>query len=139
MNSGKRVSKTKVYNILKNKLNLNFLKTAIKTSKLNNMDNKLISLCSIKIIIKCLKLNFKFIYVDESNIQCNNNNFKTWRSKEETIYFNLGTTKRKNLIATLDERSLLYYEINDNNTNEDIFLEFSGILCFHYFIMIPLI
>lgn len=124
LDTGKKISKTKVHNIMKNKLNLSYLKTAIKTNKINEPNNKLISFCFIKIIMKCLKLNFKLIFVDESCIQCNNSNFKTWRARDETIYFNLGTNKKKNLIAAVDERNLLYYEINDDNTNEKIFLEF---------------
>ena len=112
IDTGKKISKTKVNNILRNKLNLRFLKSAIKTDKLLNNKNILISLCFIKIVIKCLKLNFKLIFIDETSIQCNNNNFKAWRKKDETIYYNIKNTKRKNLIAAVGEDSLVHYSIN---------------------------
>lgn len=124
IDTGKKISKTKVHNILRNKLNFRFLKSVIKNDKLNDNRNILISLCFIKIIVKCMKLNYKIIYIDESRIQCNNNNFKTWRSKEETIYYRIGNNKKSNLIAALDENELLYYLINEKNTNEAIFLDF---------------
>ena len=82
------------------------------------------SLCFIKILIKCIQLNYRLIYVDESIIQSNNNNFKSWRSKEEGICFKLGSNKRKNLIAAVDHDNILYYKINDENTNENKFLSF---------------
>lgn len=124
LDTGKKMSKTKVNNILRNKLNYRFLKSTIKNSKINNNRNILVSLCFIKIIIKCLKLNYKLIFVDESSIQCNNNNFKTWRKPDQTIYYNIGSTKKKNLIATVDENSIIHYMINDENTNENCFLKF---------------
>lgn len=124
LDTGYKISKTKVNDILKNKLCLKYLKTTIKTNKVNNNRNIIISLCFIKIIIKCLKLNYKIIFIDESSIQCNTNNFRTWRKKDESIYFNLGNTKKKNLIAAIDDSNLLYYTINDENTNEQIFLDF---------------
>ena len=79
--------------------------------------NLLVSLCFIKIIIKCLKLNYKLIFLDEKCIQCNNNSFKMWRKKDESIYYNIKITKN-NLIAQVDEKSLILYSINEVNTNE---------------------
>jgi hypothetical protein len=124
IDTGKKMSKTKVNNILRYKLNLRFLKSAIKTDKLLTNRNILASLCFIKIVIKCLKLNYKLIFVDETSIQCNNNNFKTWRKKEETIYYNIKNTKRKNLIAAVGENSLIHYSVNEANTNEEVFINF---------------
>jgi transposase len=47
-----------------------------------------------------------------------------WRKSDQNIYSNSGSSKRKNLIAAIDENSVLTYTINDNNTDEKIFLEF---------------
>ena len=124
IDTGKKISKTKVNNIMRNILGLRFLKTTIKNNKINNNKNILISLCFIKIIIKCLKLNFHLIYVDESIIQANNNNHKIWRKENEEITYNIKSTKRKNLIAAVDFDSVLYYKINDENTDEKQFLLF---------------
>ena len=120
--TGKKISKTKVNNIMRNKLGLKFLKTTIKNNKINCNKNILISLCFIKIIVKCLKQKFHLIFVDESIIQPNNNNFKIWRWKNETITYNLGSRKRKNLLAAVDLDSVIYYKINDENTDEKQFL-----------------
>lgn len=122
--TGRKVSKTKVHNILRNKLNFKFLKTTIKNSKINENKNICISLCFLKILIKCFQLNYKIIFVDETNIQAYNNNYKVWRKSDQNIYYNLGSNKRKNLIAAIDENNVLSYSINDNNTDEKIFLEF---------------
>ena len=70
-----------------------------------------------------MKLNFKLIFIDESSIQSYNNNYRTWRSKYEQIYFKVDTKKR-NLIAAVDNKSVIYYEINEENTDESIFLKF---------------
>lgn len=70
-----------------------------------------------------MKLNFKLIYIDESSIQSYNNNYRTWRSKYDQIYFKV-ETKKRNLIAAVDNTSVLYYEINEENTDESIFLKF---------------
>jgi len=122
--TGRKISKTKVHNILRNKLNYKFLKTTIKNSKINENKNICISLCFLKILIKCLLLKYKIIFVDETNIQAYNNNYKVWRKTDQNIYYNLGSNKRKNLIAAIDENRVLTYSINNNNTDEKIFLEF---------------
>ena len=62
--TGKKISKTKVNNIMRNKLGLHFIKTTIKNQKIDNNKNILISLCFIKILIKSL-LNFHLIFIDE--------------------------------------------------------------------------
>ena len=122
--TGKTISKTRVHNILKNKLNMRYRKTTIKNSKVQNNRNILMSLCFIKIIVKCIKLNYRIIFVDESSIQTNNNNFRTWRLSDEKVYFNLINTKKKNLLAAVDNNKVIYYIINDENTSETIFLDF---------------
>ena len=43
---------------------------------------------------------------------------------DKNIYYNLGSNKRKNLIAAIEENSELSYYINDNITDEKFFLEF---------------
>ena len=92
---GVKISKTKVHNILRSKLNYRFLKTVIKNDKINENKNIIISLCFIKLIIKLLKLNLKLIYVDETMIQSNNNNYKTWKNKDQGIFYNLKGAKKK--------------------------------------------
>ena len=121
--TGKKISKNKVNLILRNKLNYRFLKTSIKNVKINDNNNVIFSFCFIKLIVKCMKLNFKLIFVDESSVQSFNNNYRTWRHKYEDIYYKIDNSK-KNLIAAVGESNLIYYEINEQNTNESVFLQF---------------
>ena len=81
--SGKNISKTYVSNILKNKLNIRFLKTTPKTSKLNSNSSKIRGYIFLKIVLNALKLGLKIIYIDESNFQVNNNHLKIWRKRGE--------------------------------------------------------
>lgn len=60
----------------------------------------------------------------ESIIQANSNNYKIWRKKNGEISYNLKGRKRKNLIAALDFESVLFYKINDENTDENQFILF---------------
>lgn len=121
--TGKTISKNKVNLILRNKLNYRFLKTSIKNVKINDDNNMIFSFCFIKLIIKCMKLNFKLIFVDESSVQSYNSNYRTWRLKDEDIYYKIDNKKR-NLIAAVGESEIIYYEINEQNTNESVFLQF---------------
>ena len=121
--TGKTISKNKVNLILRNKLNYRFLKTSIKNDKINDENNVIFSFCFIKLLIKCMKLNFKLIFVDESSVQSYNNNYRTWRHKDEDIYYRIDN-KKKNLIAAVSESEIIHYEINEQNTNESVFLQF---------------
>lgn len=58
---------------MRNKLNLKCLKNNYKKSKINENKNICISLCFLKIIIKCLNLGYKIIFADETSIQAYNN------------------------------------------------------------------
>jgi DNA-binding PadR family transcriptional regulator len=69
-------------------------------------------------------LRYKIIFVDETSIQAYNNNYKLWRKSDQNIYYNLGCNKKKNLIAAVDENNIIYYTINEDNTDEAKFLDF---------------
>ena len=94
--TGKSISKNKVNLILRDKLNYRFLKTSIKNEKINDENNVIFSFCFIKLIIKCMKLNFKLIFVDESSVQSYNSNYRTWRLKDEDIYYKIDKKKKFN-------------------------------------------
>lgn len=122
--TGKTISKTYINNILKNKLNLSYLKTCIKTTKVNSDVGIFSSFLFIKSIVKCLKLGFKILFLDESSIMSQNNNYRTWRSSTDNIYFNMGTRTKKNLILVVSDNEVIYFKITDENTNEKNFLSF---------------
>ena len=67
---------------------------------------------------------FKILFLDESSILSSNNNFRAWRGKNEELYFNIGTKKRKNLLLIISNEEVIHYKITDKNTDEKNFLKF---------------
>ena len=65
--TGNNISKAYVSDILKNKLNIRFLKTTPKTLRLNLNSSIIRGFIFLNILINALKLNLKIIYIDESN------------------------------------------------------------------------
>jgi transposase len=122
--TGKVIHKTQVNNIMRKKLGLHFLKTCVKTQKIESKKNIYISFCFIKTIIRALKLGYKILFEDESAILCSNNKFKCWRFKNESIFYGDTQKKKKNLLLLVDEDQIIYYKINNSSTNEETFLSF---------------
>ena len=122
--TGKVLCKTKINNILKNKLKLSYLKTNVKTSRIITPNSTFMCICFIKIITRAIALGFNILFMDESSILSKNNSFRTWRTKNQNIYFNLGPNKRSNVSLIISKNEIIYYKINKTNTNENKFLEF---------------
>jgi len=109
---------------LKNKLKLSYLKTNVKTSRIITPNSTFMCICFIKIITRAIALGFNILFMDESSILSKNNSFRTWRTKNQNIYFNLGPNKRSNVSLIISKNEIIYYKINKTNTNENTFLEF---------------
>lgn len=122
--NGNYISKSTIHNCLKKKLGFRYLKTTVKTNKLLEEDSIINSYAFVKVIARCLKLKLKILYCDESYIQNNNNNYYFWRLPNDEIYREIEPKKRLNLIMAIDEEKIIYYEINENSTNEEVFLHF---------------
>ena len=122
--TGKKTNRTTVNNIIKKRLGYRYLKTKAKTNKINTDKNRIISFAFIKIIVKCLIFGIKLIYVDESILTNKNNNFRFFRKHDEQIYFNFKNFSKLNLIMAIDDINIIHFEINKENTNQDIFLQF---------------
>jgi transposase len=122
--TGNKVSKSTVHNCLKKELGFKYLKTTIKTDKVLEGKNILLTFGFIKIISRCIAQKFNLIYVDETAIQNTNNNYYCWRKSNEEIFNELGPKKRLNLIMGVDKESVIYYEFNYETTNEEIFYKF---------------
>ena len=63
--TGKKISKTYINNLLRNNFKLSYLKTTVKTSKINTTNGIISSFLFIKINVKCLKLGYSLLYLDE--------------------------------------------------------------------------
>lgn len=73
---GINISKSSVYNILKNKLNYKYLRTCPKTNKIKENTSIIRSFIFIKTVIKAISLKMKINYLDESNFQLENNHLR---------------------------------------------------------------
>ena len=70
-----------------------YLKSTVKTKKLLGRESIMNSFAFLKVITRCIKLNYTIIYCDESSFQNNNNNYYCWRMLKEDLYDNLGPKK----------------------------------------------
>lgn len=122
--TGEKVSKTYVNKILKNKLSLSYLKSTVKTSKINNDSGIIASFFFIKAISKCINLGFEILFLDESAIFSTNNNYRCWRKSGEDIYFKLGAKNKRNLLLVVSSNEIIHFKINEKNTDEENFLIF---------------
>lgn len=129
--SGKRISKSTIHNCLKKELGYKYMKTTIKTNKILSKDNILLSFAFIKIIARSISFKFNLVYIDETSIQNNNNNYFCWRKAQQNIYGELGQKKKLNLLMAIDNDSVVYYEFKEESTNEEIFYNFMKNLIFH--------
>ena len=82
---GKRIPKSSLSLIWRNKLNHKYLKTSCKNFSLLTVHNKLLCLALIKYVTRSLEEHFNIIFVDESKLELNNYHLKTWRKTEENI------------------------------------------------------
>lgn len=122
--SGIKVSKSKIHNVIKNELGYRYLKTILKNNSLNKQSGILNCLSFIKIMTRCLKYEFSPIFVDESKIETSNNHFRAWRYPKEEFLFSGSQKKKCNLLLAVGIDSIIHYKIVDENTNSYIFLGF---------------
>ena len=122
--TGYNISKSYVAGILKNKLNIKFLKTNPKTSILNSISSKIRGFIFLKTVLNALRLNLKIIYIDESNFQIKNNHLKVWRKNRELPLFKVGKPGRRNIISAITNEELLLYQINKGTNTSETFLNF---------------
>ena len=123
-NYGKKIGKTTVHNILRKKLGYKFLKTTYKTNRLKSRISILHCFYFIKCFVKCLKLDFTLIFLDESKIELTNSHLKCWRKPEETILFGDNIKAKKNLLLAIGKSSVFEYQLISENTNGSVFFNF---------------
>ena len=118
------ISKSTVYRILTNKLEYCFRKTSIKNEVLLSKNSIRQVYFVLKILLRCMKLNFEIIFLDESNFSTNNNNFKTWRHENDLIYHKIKKIDKINLLLAVSSNKIINYKMTSENTNSKIFLQF---------------
>ena len=124
IDTGLKVGKSTINNILKKNLGLKYLKTTIKNKSLKSNQGIISCFCFIKILTRCLKLNFEPDFIDESKIELSNNHFKTWRFKFEEINCGNSSKAKSNLILAFGKNQVYHYEILQENCSSDTFFNF---------------
>lgn len=122
--TGKKIGKSTIHKILRKKMDYRFLKTTYKTKKIISDDIKLHSFFFIKAFVKFIKLDFNFIFIDETKIELINNHMRCWRKPDEQILFGNNSKEKKNLILAISKSEVINYEITEQNTTSNLFLKF---------------
>lgn len=122
--AGNKTNRTTVNKIIRYKFGYTSRKIVPKNKIIEPERNGLISFAFLKIVVKCVYLGFKLIYVDESIICNKNNNFRCLVQKDEEILFDYYNIGKLNLLMAINEKEVLYYKLNKETTNEERFLNF---------------
>jgi transposase len=122
--TGKIIGRTKMYYILKNKLNLKYRRTTIKNKKLISNESIFSSLCFIKIFTRAIILGFDILFLDETAILLKNNHFKCWRNDDEKLYHKIGPNSKTNLLLIVSKNEVVHFQLNREETNQDKFFNF---------------
>ena len=118
------LSRSTIHRIIKNKLKYRFKKTIVKNKDLDKYKYKLISFIFIKIMIKAMRENINFIFIDESNFRLSNTHFKTWVKPNDNLHYGPHTKDKINLILAVSVNKIVNYLMTKENTNKDIFYNF---------------
>ena len=122
----KKISITTVSRILKNHLNLRYLKTSPKNPKLQEDNYILMEFLFIRGIIRSLELKLNLIFVDETGFNIQNNNFHTWRARNEEILNGpkYKVKERINLILSVSKEKIIHKKFVKGPVNSEVFLDF---------------
>ena len=118
------LSKTTVHRKLRNKLKYRYKKTCLKPKNLENNNYKKMSFIFIKIVLRALYLNYNIIYIDESNFQLENKNFRTWIKKEDHAHYGYKGFGKINFLLAICTNDIINYKFTEENTNSKVFSEF---------------
>ena len=109
--TGKKKSKSIIYNIISKRIGYKYLKTITKNSKLLSENYIKMKKVFLKIILRALLLKFNIVYIDESKIQTYNNNYRCWRAFNKTVYSPQNNREKVNLIMAVCHKEILHYQL----------------------------
>jgi len=122
----KSISLMTVSRIMRHHMDIFYLKTVPKNPLLTENNYQFMRAVFIKVILRCVKLGIKFIFIDETGFDLKNNKFYQWREKEELIY--AGATKelknRLNLIMGIDNEKVVNYQLTYKNIDTETMKSF---------------
>ena len=118
------ISHNTIYKIMKNILGYRFVKCCVKTQKLKGTEAIKQTFFYIKILLRALRMGLSFIFIDESSIYTQNNNYKTWKLPEEEIHTEIKDTLKRNLLLAVNKEKTIYYKITEKSTTSNEFQNF---------------
>lgn len=121
---GQSISKNTINQILRNKLNMHFLKTNPKNEKLLSSNSIKQTFFVLKILIRHIKLGGNVIYIDESSFSTVNNNYKTWRHQNSQVFNPISDNKKINLILAVNNEKFIHWKFLNQNTTSESFKNF---------------
>lgn len=122
---GVNISRTRIHRIVRNKLKYSFKKTLLKPNKLEQVIYKKMSFIFIKCIIRAIKLNLSFVFIDESSFKLKNNNFRDWIKRDDFCHYgNNDNNKKINFMFAIGTNKVIYYKLSNDNTNSKAFKSF---------------
>lgn len=121
-----KISITTVSRVLKRHLNIRYLKTAIKNPKLEEYNYMIMSFIFIRCIIRSISLKLNFVFIDETGFLLENNNFYSWRSREEEIYLGakIKSKERLNLILGVSKTKVIAKKFIKGSVDSEMFISF---------------
>ena len=122
---GVNISRSRIHRIVRNKLKYSFKKTLLKPNKLEQVIYKKMSFIFIKCIIRAIKLNLSFVFIDESSFKLKNNNFRDWIKRDDFCHYgNNDNNKKINFMFAIGTNKVIYYKLSNDNTNSKTFKRF---------------
>ena len=123
---GVKISVTTISRILKNHLNIRYLKTSLKNPKLDEENYIMMSFIFIRGILRSLSLKLNLIFVDETGFLLENNNYHSWRVPKEEIHAGpkIKAKQRLNLILGVSNSEVICYKFLKESVTSKTFIEF---------------
>jgi len=122
----KNISLSTISRILRNHLNLHFIRKKPKNPKIIKKNYKFMHLLFLKAIMRAIKENYNIIYVDETGCYLENNNYRDWFNKKDSLIRG-GESNLKNkinIIAAIGLKEIIYYKIVESSVDSKEFSEF---------------
>lgn len=121
-----KLSNKKIYNIIKYSLKYRFKRTSIKNNKILSKENLIMSFLFYKTILRGILLGLDLIFIDESGFQLHNNKYSRWRLKEQEYPYGPKNNDliKINFILAISYNEIIHYQINEKNTDSQLFREF---------------
>ena len=124
------ISKETLRNFIKNNMNYRYIK--LKNEKSFKITNRFYNeiFVFLKRFLFYSKNDYLIIYTDESHFETKFSSVKGWYKKKDQYfdgdahYFSQLFDYRFSIILSCSNEKILYYEINENNINEDCFLNY---------------